>query len=76
MEKVMWFDTLKGIGEGKTESRKLVFLNSNFVKSVIPNSFLGLKKDEIVACDLKLNEHGTYFASLILKGVSKWEFMQ
>lgn len=65
--KVEWYDTLKGIGEGKTEDDKTVFLNHWLIESKTPNSFLGLNTDEIVTCSIKKDDDGSYFAELIIK---------
>lgn len=62
---VDWYDVLKGIGEGKTAEGKLVFLNSNYVEA--NGHFAGLKKGEVVSCELKKNDLKSLYASKIVK---------
>lgn len=56
--KIQWFDELKGIGEGKSSDGKTVFLNSKFIVS--NNSFLTLKKHELVNCEIQKNKNDFY----------------
>ncbi len=48
---VEWFDQLKGIGEARSDSGDLVFLNANHIEP--SNHFLTLKADEKVHCETK-----------------------
>ncbi len=63
--KVVWFDALKGIGEGKTQTGDIVFLNS--IYAVSNGHFTALKTGDIVCCEVKLNNQNGFCALKILK---------
>lgn len=60
--KVIWFDELKGIGEGKTLNGKKIFLNVANMES--DSKFLNLKSGEECFCEVR-KESDQYFASKI-----------
>jgi cold shock CspA family protein len=61
---VEWFDELKGIGEGKSSSGQVIFLNSDNIEA--SNRFLTLKPGEKIVCETQTKD-GHLFASKIVR---------
>lgn len=66
---VVWYDALKGIGEGKSLAGDTVFLNSTY--TVSDGHFTALKAGDNILCEIKPNEKKGLYASKILKIVEE-----
>ncbi len=59
---VIWFDELKGIGEGKSLKGNVVFLNSNAISSSC--RFITLKVGDQIECEIQKKDNSFYASKI------------